>query len=275
MSKLWEYWKCPNFGQTFGHIWDKCPYFGHIFCYILDKCLSFGHLFGNILDKFQHFRHILDTFWTGVQTLDRLWSQFGCMSLFWQHIGHIFDTFWTHYVQIVSILTLFKGTPNSNVACRWNGVQTLDIFLDQMSRIWSHFGQVTTFWQQFGHLLGHILVTWTHVQKCCQSLVTWPKCDQEVKIFGHFFVHILDRCQTFGNFLVTFLTGNHILATFWTNVDMCPNFGNILVTFWTHFVQNVSILTLFNSTENWPYKRGLADWPYNQAFFTNNMLAWE
>ena len=117
MSKLWEYWKCPNFGQTFGHIWDKCPYFGHIFCYILDKCLSFGHLFGNILDKFQHFRHILDTFWTGVQTLDRLWSQFGRMSLFWQHIGHILYTFWTHYVQIVSILTLFKGTGLSSF--RW------------------------------------------------------------------------------------------------------------------------------------------------------------
>ena len=119
MSKLWEYWKCPNFGQTFGHIWDKCPYFGHIFCYILDKCLSFGHLYGNILDKFQHFRHILDTFWTGVQTLDRLWSQFGRMSLFWQHIGHILYTFWTHYVQIVSILTLFKGThkPFPDLAC--------------------------------------------------------------------------------------------------------------------------------------------------------------
>ena len=112
---------------------------------------------------------------------------------------------------------------------------------------------LVTFWSG-DHILATIwTLTWSHFgyldacpkmcPKCCQSLVTWPKCDQEVKIFGHFFGHILDRCQTFGNFLVTFLTGNHILVTFWTHFWTCVQ---ILAIFWSHFGHILSKMCLYS-----------------------------
>ena len=142
--------------------------------------------------------------------------------------------------------------------------------IDSLGAAWMTWPQLKSRLHKFGHLI----IIWTLLR---MNLEVSKRCPNFGHLFGHFwdmcpklvhfFGHILDKCPNYRHFLGDILDkcpkSGHILVTFWTSVKSPDTFwshfgqvskvwvlfGHNLDTFWTLFVQNVSVLTSFKSTE--------------------------